>query len=147
MTFQNGNSLDPEGHHRRAKQENHIPILRVPVPPFRPTPKIMALKILEQYGVLQAPKAYPGELTDRISQLIDVNGTRMIVFDDVQHWIDIDTGRMMTNIAHWIRELADAAQIAVFFCGLPESVEGMDNFQFDRLSNEEIHHNTSIMNC
>jgi hypothetical protein len=93
-------------------------ILRVKTP-SKPTVKGLAEVVLR---ALQDPgfnKGTENTMTTRVLTLLKKSETRMVIFDEFQHFYDKGTHKVMFHVADWLKLLADDARVALVVAGLP----------------------------
>lgn len=94
-----------------------IPVLAINIPAL-PTIKNLAEEILVQLG---DPLFHRGSATDkttRILHLIKTCGVNLILFDEMQHFIDRGNKRAPADVADWLKMLIDRAKISTVMMGL-----------------------------
>lgn len=94
-----------------------IPILAINIPAL-PTIKNLAEEILVQLG---DPLFYRGSAIDktiRILHLIKVCDIKLILFDEMQHFVDRGHKRAPAEVADWLKTLIDKAQVSTVIMGL-----------------------------
>jgi len=97
-----------------------IPVLTVNTP-AKPTVKNMADEILL---ILGDPIFYRGsavEKTSRILMLLKACEVKMVIFDEVQHFIDQGHRKLPYEVADWLKTLIDNAQVSAVLMGLERS--------------------------
>lgn len=93
------------------------PVLAINIPPL-PTIKNLAEEILLRLG---DPYFYRGtaiEKTNRILILLKSCEVRLIMFDEMQHFVDRSHKKMPAEVADWLKTLIDKAQISTVLMGL-----------------------------
>lgn len=94
------------------------PILRVKTP-SKPTVKSLAELMLRALG---DPKAHTGSentKTARLLALMLLNGVKMVMIDEFQHFYDKGSHKVMHHVADWLKVLVDDARVALVVAGLP----------------------------
>ncbi len=102
----------------RTPEGLEVPILRVKTP-SKPTVKSLAELMLV---ALQDPKPAAGTenaKTQRLKALMKNVGTRMVVIDEFQHFVDKGSLKVMHHVADWLKILVDDARVALVVAGLP----------------------------
>ena len=94
-----------------------IPVLAINIPAL-PTIKNLAEEILVQLG---DPIFYRGSAIDktiRILHLIKACEIKLILFDEMQHFVDRGHKRAPAEVADWLKTLIDKAQVSTVIMGL-----------------------------
>lgn len=94
-----------------------IPVLAVNIPAL-PTIKNLAEEMLVQLG---DPIFYRGSAIDktiRILHLIKACDVKLILFDEMQHFVDRGHKRAPAEVADWLKTLIDKAQVSTVIMGL-----------------------------
>jgi len=94
-----------------------LPVLAINIPAL-PTIKNLAEEMLVQLG---DPIFYRGSAIDktiRILHLIKVCNVRLILFDEMQHFVDRGHKRAPAEVADWLKTLIDKAQVSTVIMGL-----------------------------
>jgi hypothetical protein len=94
-----------------------IPVLPINIPAL-PTIKNLAEEILVQLGDPLFHRGSAIDKTIRILHLIKVCDVKLIVFDEMQHFIDRGHKRAPAEVADWLKTLIDRAQISTVIMGL-----------------------------
>tara|TARA_R110002096_G_scaffold223000_1_gene411949 strand:- start:6947 stop:7975 length:1029 start_codon:yes stop_codon:yes gene_type:complete len=95
-----------------------VPILRVSTP-SKPTVKGLVELLLQAIG---DPRYYVGTeniKTSRLKLLMQEAGTRMVVIDEFQHFVDKGSLKVMHHVADWLKVFVDDAGVALVVSGLP----------------------------
>jgi energy-coupling factor transporter ATP-binding protein EcfA2 len=103
---------------RRTASGIECPILRATVP-SAPTVKSLAGVLLAAIGAEDHGKGTEHELTSRLKKLIVETGTRMVVIDEFQHFIDRNKRKIMREVADWLKVLIDDTRTTLVVAGLP----------------------------
>lgn len=94
-----------------------IPVLAINIPAL-PTIKNLAEEMLVQLG---DPIFYRGSAIDktiRILHLIKSCDIKLILFDEMQHFVDRGHKRAPAEVADWLKTLIDKAQVSTVIMGL-----------------------------
>lgn len=94
-----------------------IPILAINIPAL-PTIKNLAEEMLVQLGDPLFHRGSAIDKTNRILHLIKASDTKLILFDEMQHFIDRGHKRAPAEVADWLKTLIDKAQISTVIMGL-----------------------------
>jgi Bacterial TniB protein len=95
----------------------NIPLLAIEIPPL-PTIKNLAEEMLVQLG---DPLYYRGsaiEKTTRILHLIKACQIKIILFDEMHHFVDQVHKKAPAEVADWLKSLINKAQISTVLMGL-----------------------------
>jgi predicted AAA+ superfamily ATPase len=104
----------PPVEHSKRKS---IPVLAINIPAL-PTIKNLAEEMLVQLG---DPVFFRGSAIDktmRILHLIKACDIKLILFDEMQHFIDRGHKRAPAEVADWLKTLIDKAQVSTVIMGL-----------------------------
>jgi Cdc6-like AAA superfamily ATPase len=91
--------------------------------PSKPTIKNMAETILIE---LNDPLFYRGsamQKTQRIRILVKEKEVKMIIIDELQHFIDHSGNRTAAEVSDWLKTLMEDTKISFVLMGLPRSVQ------------------------
>lgn len=94
-----------------------IPVLAINIPAL-PTIKNLAEEMLVQLGDPLFHRGSAIDKTIRILHLIKACDTKLILFDEMQHFIDRGHKRAPAEVADWLKTLIDKAQISTVIMGL-----------------------------
>jgi len=103
---------------RRTASGIECPILRATVP-SAPTVKSLAGVLLAAIGAEDHEKGTENEKTSRLKKLIVETGTRMVIIDEFQHFIDRNKRKIMREVADWLKVLIDDTRTTLVVAGLP----------------------------
>jgi len=96
-----------------------LPILRVQVP-SKPTVKGLTSEMLAEYGDPAANKGTEQDKTRRLLHFINACQTRMIIIDEIQHFVDKTSKyRIIHHLTDWLKTLLNKSNIVVVIAGLP----------------------------
>jgi hypothetical protein len=110
-----------EDFHRTSKSEAlNIPILIVDTPAV-PTVKNFAEEVLIQLGDPNFAKGSAIEKTNRILRYLDKCEVKLIIFDELQHFIDQGKRRTPFEVSDWLKTLIDKAGVSTVLMGLERS--------------------------
>jgi hypothetical protein len=117
------NSRSPEG--------MNIPILYVSTP-AAPTKNLLAEEMLFQMGDEKFDKGDETVKTGRLRKLLKGCGTRMIIIDEFQHFIDKASEKVAYQVADWLKLLTDDTKVTLVVAGLSNCTKVFDyNEQLD----------------
>lgn len=113
-----------ESQHRpsRGKDGMFTPIVRIRTP-SQPQEKSLAHLILT---ALQDPISYTRVpeyiMNTRLVTLLKGSGTRVLILDEIQHFTDRWSDKVVERAADWLKNLVDEAGIMLVLVGLPYSI-------------------------
>jgi len=94
-----------------------IPVLAINIPAL-PTIKNLAEEMLVQLGDPFFHRGSAIDKTIRILHLIKASDVKLILFDEMQHFIDRGHKRAPAEVADWLKTLIDKAQVSTVIMGL-----------------------------
>lgn len=94
-----------------------IPVLTVDVP-ANPTIKNVAETILIKLGDPKFEKGSEASKTKRITNLVQKLGVKMIIFDEMQHFIDQGNRRTPIQVSDWLKTIINDAKVSTVLMGL-----------------------------
>lgn len=103
----------------------HVPVLFASVP-SAPTVKSLAESLLQAIGTSDPGRGTENEKTRRLRVLMKETGTRMVMIDEFQHFVDQGTHRVMHHVADWLKRLIDDTRATIVISGLPTCMAVMD---------------------
>lgn len=106
---------------KEYKTYTQIPALYVRVPSPARTTKTLSTEILYRMGDPMYASGTEQVQTTRICNYVEQCQIEIIVIDEFQHLIDRETDKVFTAVSDWVKTLAEAINIPVILCGLPES--------------------------
>lgn len=109
----------------RDGQGAHIPVLVVKVPP-KPTVKGLAEEMLTALGDPMPEKSTEQGKTRRLLKLLRECGTRMLIIDEFQHFVDKGSAKIAYHVADWLKIIADESKVALVVSGLPSCTKVLD---------------------
>lgn len=104
------------------KEKNITPVLVVDTPSV-PTIKNVAEEMLVQLGDPSFNKGTAIEKTNRILHYINVCDVKMIIFDELQHFVDQGGKYITRQVSDWLKTVIDKAKVSVVLMGLERSEE------------------------
>jgi len=96
----------------------NIPILRVKTP-SKPTVKGLAELMLRAMRDPLFDRGTENAKTSRLQTLMQECGTRMVMIDEFQHFVDKGSHQVMHHVADWLKILVDDSSVALVVAGLP----------------------------
>ncbi|EHP5029872.1 TniB family NTP-binding protein [Vibrio cholerae] len=97
-----------------------IPILVVDTPSV-PTVKNIAEEMLIQLGDPRFNKGSAIEKTNRILNYLDKCEVQMVIFDELQHFVDQGKRRTPLEVSDWLKTVIDKAGVSTVLMGLERS--------------------------
>lgn len=95
-----------------------IPVLSTKAP-AKPTVKGLAEQMLLKIGDPMFNKGTELTKTQRLQMLMEQCGTKMVIVDEFQHFIDKGSAKVAYHVADWLKILVDECKVAVVVAGLP----------------------------
>jgi energy-coupling factor transporter ATP-binding protein EcfA2 len=119
---------------RQARLEgDRLPILELTVP-ARATIRNFATKLLVAVGDPLADRGTIGNMEARLLRFMNGCGVEMLVVDDLQHFVDRDSERVLHDVSNWLKNLVKETHTACLIAGLPEAEQVLNaNPQLGRL--------------
>ena len=116
-----------------------VPVLLVPVP-AKCTIKLLSAEALSVMGSPFAAKGNEVELTTQLLTLLAACGTRMIIFDEVNHLSDRGGQKSHYLVGDWIKSLSYKSKLPIVLVGTPAAqVLWRTNEQLGDRFHEAIH--------
>jgi energy-coupling factor transporter ATP-binding protein EcfA2 len=129
-------------HPRQPRPEvDSLPILEVTVP-ARATIRNFATKLLSAVGDPLADRGTVGSMEARLLRFLRACAVEVLVVDDLQHFVDRDSERVLHDVSNWLKNLVKETHIACVIAGLPEAEQVLRaNAQLGRLFGDpyELH--------
>jgi energy-coupling factor transporter ATP-binding protein EcfA2 len=121
-------------HPREPRPEvDRLPILEVTVP-ARATIRNFVTRLLLAVGDPLADKGTVGAMENRLLRFMRQCEVEMLVVDDLQHFVDRDSDRVLHDISNWLKNLVKETHTACVMAGLPEAERVLNaNSQLGRL--------------
>ena len=115
-----------------------MPVLAIHIP-AKPTIKNLAEAMLQKLGDPLYQRGSAIEKTVRILHLIKACDTKLILFDEMQHFVDWGNKRAPAEVADWLKTLVDKAHVSTVISGLERIQIILDaNEQLRRRFNRRI---------
>lgn len=95
-----------------------MPIVRV-VTPVNPTRRSLPIALLEGLGSPRYNRYSSEELTRMACELIKITGTRVLVFDEMQHFAERGSRTAAREAADWLKVLGEEMGLTLVLTGLP----------------------------
>lgn len=99
---------------------DRLPILEVTVP-ARATIRNFVTRLLLAVGDPLADKGTVGAMENRLLYFMCQCQVEMLVVDDLQHFVDRDSDRVLHDISNWLKNLVKETHTACVIAGLPEA--------------------------
>jgi hypothetical protein len=110
---------------KRTEEGLQTPVLRVRVP-SKPTIRSTASAMLSQLGEPSAGKGTEAELTARVLRLLPAVGTKLLILDEFQHFVDRSNRKIQMAVADWAKTVVDECKVALVVAGLHRSRNVID---------------------
>jgi hypothetical protein len=115
----------------RSPEGMTIPILYVSTP-AAPTKNLLVEEMLLEMGDERFDKGKETVKTGRLRKLLKECGTRMIIIDEFQHFVDKASDRVAYQVADWLKLLVDKTNVTLVVAGLSSCTKVLDyNEQLD----------------
>lgn len=95
-----------------------MPIVRV-VTPVNPTRRSLPIALLEGLGSPRYNRSSSEELTRMACELIKITRTRVLVFDEMQHFAERGSRTAAREAADWLKVLGEEMNLTLVLTGLP----------------------------
>jgi hypothetical protein len=99
---------------------DRLPVLEVTVP-ARATIRNFATRLLLAVGDPLADKGTIGAMENRLLRFMKQCEVELLVLDDLQHFVDRDSERVLHDISNWLKNLVKETHTACVIAGLPEA--------------------------
>ena len=97
----------------------HVPVLVVPVP-TPATPKQLPRSVLKALGApIPTSAAGTALMFDRMARQLKLAGTRVILFEEASHIVDVGTRLPPRAAGDWFKQLMDQLNISIVLFGVP----------------------------
>lgn len=96
------------------------PILVVETP-TSPTVKSMASEVLLELGDPLYDRGSQVNMTNRIVLLMKAQGTRLLIFDEMQNLVDHDSAKLNHKAADWLKRLINRSHVPTVVVGLVQT--------------------------
>ncbi|WP_347909874.1 TniB family NTP-binding protein [Pseudomonas grandcourensis] len=97
-----------------------IPVLRVATP-VNPTRKSLPEAMLASLDPRKYGRGSAEQLTQRACGLIELAGTRVVIFDEIQHFIERPSRALAREVADWLKLLSEEMGLTILMLGLPSA--------------------------
>lgn len=99
-----------------------VPIVRV-VTPVNPTRRSFPIALLESLKCPRYGRSSSEELTRMACELMKVAGTRVLVLDEMQHFVERGSRTHAREAADWLKVLCEEMELTLVMTGLPKANE------------------------
>lgn len=99
----------------------HVPVLQVPLPPGISHSGLSA-SVLTALGMPvphSGKSAKPRELEERMNKQLQLAGTRVLMFEEASHLVDVGARVPPRVAADWFKALADSLNLTMLLFGVP----------------------------
>jgi hypothetical protein len=103
-------------------QHTQIPVLCATIP-SKATVKSMVVELLYRLGDPRANSGTVIGMTKRLCGFIEDCGVRLMILDELQHFVDQESQRILLNASNWLKELIKETRVACVFVGLSGQAE------------------------
>lgn len=98
----------------------HLPVLKITVP-ARATIRNFVTKLLLAVGDPLADRGTVGSQELRLLRYMEDCQVDLLIVDDLQHFVDRDSERVLHDVSNWLKNLVKERHLACVIAGLPES--------------------------
>lgn len=106
----------------RTPEGVHIPVFSVKTP-AKPTVKGLAEALLREMGDTKFGSGTEIVKTNRLQNLMAACGTRVVIVDEFQHFVDKGSSKIAYHVADWLKTLVDESRVAIVVAGLPSCLD------------------------
>ena len=111
----------------------YLPVLKVTVP-AKATIRNFVTKLLAAVGDPLADRGTVGSMEQRLLRYMEDCKVELLIVDDLQHFVDRDSERVLHDVSNWLKNLVKERHVACVMTGLPEAEEVLSaNPQLGRL--------------
>ena len=103
-----------------------MPVLHATIPTAA-TIKDLSEELLSALGDPRASLGTTGQKTRRLSGFLRDCGTRLLILDETQHFVDRDSQRVLLNASNWLKILVKETGVACVLVGLEGEAESVVN--------------------
>lgn len=97
-----------------------LPVLKITVP-AKATIRNFATKLLFAVGDPLADRGTIGSQELRLLRYMEDCQVELLIVDDLQHFVDRDSERVLHDVSNWLKNLVKERHVACVIAGLPES--------------------------
>jgi hypothetical protein len=118
---------------------SRIPVLKVTVP-AKATIGNFATKLLTAVGDPLADRGSIGSRELRLLGFLRDCGVEVLMVDDLQHFVDRDSERVLHDVSNWLKNLVKETHVTCVIAGLPDAEDVLcANAQLGRLFGDPHH--------
>jgi hypothetical protein len=116
-----------------------MPVLHATIPTAA-TVKDLSEELLSALGDPRASLGTTGQKSRRLSGFLRDCGTRLLILDETQHFVDRDSRRVLLNASNWLKSLVKETGVACVLVGLEGEAESVvsTNPQLARLFGDPL---------
>jgi len=123
-------------------ETSRIPVLKATVP-AKATIGNFATKLLSAVGDPLADRGTIGSREQRLLGYLLDCGVEVLMVDDLQHFVDRDSERVLHDVSNWLKNLVKESHTTCIIAGLPEAEQVLyANAQLGRLFGDPHHLHT-----
>lgn len=100
----------------------HAPVLRATIP-SPATVKDLASALLRALGDPRAGYGTTGNMTHRLTNFFRDCGVELLILDELQHFVDRDSRKVLLNASNWLKTLIKETGVACVLVGLEGEAE------------------------
>lgn len=117
----------------------HLPVLRATIIPPA-TVKSLASTLLHAIGDPAAEHGTTVTLTQRLMHYLRACGVELLILDELQHFLDRDSYRVLETVSNWLKTVIKETHIACVLAGLVNEAEQVvdTNPQLARLFGDPV---------
>lgn len=120
-------------------ERKSIPVVVV-VAPSNPTVKSMGEEILIALGDPNFSRGSASSKTSRIINLFKELNVKVVIFDEMQHFVDQGNSATRRDVADWLKILIDKTEVSTVLCGLQRTESLLDmNEQLRRRFSQNLY--------
>ena len=105
-----------------------VPILSVKTPP-KPTLKGLVEALLSKMGDPNPHAGTENDMTDRLKKLTSTSGTRVVVLDEFQHFVEKSSMNVQEYLVNWLKNFLEESMLPVIVVGLETATAVLDQDQ------------------
>lgn len=104
----------------------NIPVLKATIP-SPATVKNLLIVLLSALGDPKASSGTIGGMTLRLENFLRDCGVQILILDELQHFVDQDSQRVLLTVSNWLKRLIKDTGIACIVVGLQDEAEQVIN--------------------
>lgn len=97
-------------------------VLRV-MTPVKPSRRSLPEAVLSALGSHRYGRSNAEELTARVFALLNITGTRVLIFEEMQHFVENMSPTATREAADWLKVVTEELRLTVLMVGLPISAQ------------------------